>query len=300
MRVSERSWPEVETDAIDVGALIRSLWSDRWLIVALTTLFAVSGIAYALLAREWFQADVVLIQSDSRAMSSTLNQLGSLASLAGINIGGPGGKSPAPLAVLRSREFAREFIQDEKLLQVVLFDKWDSKKGRWKDMNPKRQPDIRDAVATFDKSIRAVYEDKRTGLVTLSVTWTNPDEAAAWANLLVKRLNARLRSQAIAESEENIGYLQKEMASTTITPLQQSIGKVLESEMEKLMLARGQEQFAFKVIDSAVSPKKRIRPKRVLVVAASALCGLLCSAVFVLIRSSGFLRVVRSEAANPG
>jgi succinate-semialdehyde dehydrogenase/glutarate-semialdehyde dehydrogenase len=82
-----------------------------------------------------------------------------------------------------------------------------------------------------------------------------------------------LRAQALQDAQRNIKYLQGEIAATNVTSLQQAIGKVIESEMQKLLLARGNEEYAFKVIDKAVQPKKRDKPKRALVVLGAALGG---------------------------
>ena len=143
--------------------------------------------------------------------------------------------------------------------------------------------DIRDAVDYFDTGVRAIGEDKKSGLITLSVTWTDAALATEWANELVKRANQRLRSQALQESERNIKYLQGEIAATNVTALQQAIGKVIESEMQKLLLARGSEEFAFKVIDKAVQPKKRAKPQRMLVVLGAAVGGALFALFLVLV-----------------
>jgi uncharacterized protein involved in exopolysaccharide biosynthesis len=200
-----------------------------------------------------------------------LAQLGGLASLAGINIGGGGSQNS--VAVLKSKDFAREFIEDKQLMPVLLADRM------------KTQPpvDIRDAVDYFDKDLRAIGEDKKSGLITLSVTWTDAASATEWANELVKRANQRLRAQALQESERNIKYLQGEIAATNVTALQQAIGKVIESEMQKLLLARGSEEFAFKVIDKAVEPKKRAKPQRAMIAIGATLAGGFLSLVLVLI-----------------
>jgi uncharacterized protein involved in exopolysaccharide biosynthesis len=287
-------------DGLDILELIALLWKERWLVVAVTGLCTLGGVAYALLATQWYQADVVLLQqNDNKSLSSGLSQLGGLASLAGINISG-GVQAQAPVAVLKSRDFAREFINDKKLIPVLYADEWDAKAERWKDSNPKKQPDIRDAVKYFDKTVRAVSEDKKTGLVTLSITWTDSNTTAEWANTLVDRINARLREQAIAEAEHNITYLRGEMGATTVASLQQSIGKVLESEMQKLLLARGREEFAFKIIDHATPPKKRIRPQRVIVVILGAFLGMAFSVFVVMVRrarkASQMTRVAASGA----
>ena len=263
------SAPEDEIDLLELLALF---WRRKWFIVAVTSLFAAGGVAYALLAQEWWRAEVVMTQVDSKQVSGGLAQLGGLASLAGINIGAGGGSQNA-VAVLKSKDFAREFIEEKNLLPVLMAEKLDVKPP----------VDIRDAVDYFDKDVRAIGEDKKSGLITLSVTWTDPSLATEWANELVKRANQRLRAQALQESERNIKYLQGEIAATNVTAVQQAIGKVIESEMQKLLLARGSEEFAFKVIDKAVEPKKRAKPQRAMIAIGATLAGGFLSLVLVLI-----------------
>jgi uncharacterized protein involved in exopolysaccharide biosynthesis len=260
-------------DEIDLWELWETIWSGRWLIVAITSVFTLGGVTYALLAQEWYSASVVLSPSDKKGGGGALAQFGGLASLAGISL--PGAGQGEPVAVLKSKDFARVFITDQNLMPV-LFDGADFSK---------RKPDIRDAVAAFD-GIRSVSEDKKSGLVTLSVRWKDPDTAAEWANLLVKRLNDRLRTQAEAESERNVAFLQREIAATSVVSLQQSMGRVLEGEMQKLMLARGNEEFAFKVIDRATPPKQRDAPKRTLIALVSLLAGGFLSLLAVFVRKA--------------
>ncbi len=287
----------VGDNGIDVLELLAALWRDKWLVIAVTGLCTLAGVAYALIAKEWFQADVILLQqTDNKSMSSGLAQLGGLASLAGINIPGSG-SAQAPVAVLKSLDFAREFIQDKNLITVLLVDEWDAKAGHWKVTNPKKQPDIRDAVKFFDKTVRAVAEDKKTGLVTMSITWTDPVVTADWANTLVDRVNARLREQAMLEAQRNIEYLRGEMSATSVTSLQQSIGKVLESEMQKLLLARGRDEYAFKTIDHAFPPKTRVKPQRVVVVITGFILGGVLSLFLVMLRRARRARLTSAMKA---
>jgi uncharacterized protein involved in exopolysaccharide biosynthesis len=266
---------------IDLVDLWRTIWRGKWLIMGITALFAIVSIAYALLAPQWYRAEVLLVPAEDQAAKGLAAQLGGLASLAGIDMGE--GSTAEPIAVLKSREFARAFIEDYGLLTVLLADLWDEEAKRWKASDPKDWPDVRDAVKFFDENVRGVYEDARTGLVTLSVEWKDPSIAAEWANILVKRLNERMRGRALAEAEANVTFLQSEMGSTSIVSLQQSIGRLLEGELQKLMLARGNEEFAFRVIDKAEPPKRRSKPKRaLLVILATVLGGVIATLAVVL------------------
>jgi uncharacterized protein involved in exopolysaccharide biosynthesis len=261
-------------DEIDLWELWETIWSGRSLIVAIAGLFTLGGVTYALLAQEWYKADVVLAPAEKKSISGALGQFSGLAALAGVDIPGAGEKEP--VAVLKSNAFSGSFIEDQKLVAVLL--EGQSFEG---DV-----PDIRDAVKAFNTNIRSVTEDKKTGLVTLSIRWKDPETAAKWANLLVERVNDRLRNQALAESERNVAYLQREIAASSVVSLQQSMGRVLEGEMQKLMLARGNEEFAFKVIDRAVPPKQRDAPKRTLIVLVSFLAGGFLGILAVFVRKA--------------
>jgi uncharacterized protein involved in exopolysaccharide biosynthesis len=243
------------------------------------------GIIYALLARSWYRVDVVMLPVKGGGTSINVGQLGSLAGLVGLDLGSDE-ESLEAVATLKSKEFIRAFIEDGDLLPVLFAKRWDSEKGAWRTTDARHQPDIRDGVLYFERNIRSISEDKVTGLITLSVRWTDPDLAAQWATALVGRLNEQLRQQAIHEGERNVGFLRSEMEATNLVSLQQSLGKVLESETQRLLLAKNKEEFAFKVVDPAVVPKKPYKPRLVLVAIGSAVMGLLFSMFLVLVRSS--------------
>lgn len=66
--------------------------------------------------------------------------------------------------------------------------------------------------------------------------------------------------------------------------VRQAVGRLLESEMQELMFARGRSEFAFRVIDGAESPKRRFEPHRLIIVgAATALAALIASMALVWI-----------------
>lgn len=271
----------------DSGTLTATAWRGRWLILAFVVGFAILATAYALLATEWYTAEVVLtpagVKSTQTGLSSQLEGLGLLAGLAG-SLGLSGQRIAEPIGVLKSRDFARQFIDDHGLLHVLLADDWDARRGRWKETNPRRQPDIRDAIEYFDKHVLRVDEDKKTGLITIGVRWKDAAVAASWANEIVDRLNDRMRSRALAESDANVAYLQHVLTDTNVVEVKLAISRLLETELQKSMVARGDKQYAFRVVDHADVPKWRSWPKRKIVVALGILAGGLVGFLAVLAR----------------
>jgi len=272
-------------DTLSLRQFWQVLWQGKRTVIASTIIFAVGSVAYALLAKEVFRAEVLLVPATEQSAPLLGGQLGGIAALAGVNVGD--GKDVEALAVLQSRKFARDFIEQFDLLPVFFEKDWDADTNRWLQKDPADAPDVRDGVKFFHEEILSVSEARSTGLVTLAVEWTDPDIAAAWAGILVQRLNDRLREKALQEAETNVAYLQSEMASTTLVTLQESIGRLLESELPKLMLAKGNEEFAFKIVDPAVSPKHRVRPKRALTAVIGTILGGLLGMFIVLVGHSG-------------
>jgi uncharacterized protein involved in exopolysaccharide biosynthesis len=272
-------------DKISLRQIWQILWQGKGIVIATTIVFAVGSIAYALLAKEIFRAEVLLAPAAEQSAPMLGGQLGGIAALAGVSMGDS--NDVEALAVLQSRKFARDFIEQLDLLPVFFEKNWDAANKRWAQEDPDDVPDVRDGVKFFHEKILSVSEARSTGLVTLAIEWTDPDMAAAWASVLVQRLNDRLREKALQEAETNVAYLQSELASTTLVTLQESIGRLLESELPKLMLAKGNEEFAFKILDPAVSPKHRVRPKRALTVVIGTIMGGLLGMFMVLVGHSG-------------
>jgi uncharacterized protein involved in exopolysaccharide biosynthesis len=276
--------PAYDDDRISLRELWDKLWQGKLTVIAITAVFAVASVTYALLATEVYRAEVLVAPAEDQSMPMLGGQLGGLAALAGVSVGG--GSEAEPLAVLNSRDFARQFIEDYALLPVFFEDIWDAGNNAWLVDDPADAPDIRDAIRYFRENVLKVTEERTTGLVTIAVEWTDPAVAAAWADVLVERLNDRLRERALEEAETNVAYLTQEMAKSSLVTMQQSIGQLLQSELQKLMLARGNAEFAFKVIDPAIPPKQRARPKRSMIVIIGTFLGGLVGAFVVLVTQS--------------
>ena len=75
-----------EEDSIDIIALLKTLWIGKKLIVIITILFFVIGCIVALLSPVVYTSQTTFIPQVSDDQSSTKAGLGSLASLAGINL----------------------------------------------------------------------------------------------------------------------------------------------------------------------------------------------------------------------
>lgn len=266
--------------------VIYLLWRARITVALIVVIFVLAAVTYVSVVPETYTSRIVLVPVDRGAdPAGTLSRLGGLASIAGLAI--PGQSSvQEPMAVLGSRDLLREFIETNGLLPVLFSEKWDSAAAKWKDSGSKEPPDIRDAVSLFDRKVRTVVDDKKTGLVTLSIRWKDSTLVRDWAEGLVRLANSRIREGSLRQAEENVKYLSSVIATSSIPAVQQAIGRILESELQKELLARGNEEFAFRVVDPPEVPKRPVGPRKMLLGAVSLILGLAAALVFVVLRDA--------------
>ena len=87
----------------------------------------------------------------------------------------------------------------------------------------------------------SVSQDKKAGLVTLSIEFEKPKLTAKWANKLVVKINTHLREQAVKESKKSIEYLTNQLKKTNKIELQQVLFNLIESQTKTIMLANVRE-----------------------------------------------------------
>jgi uncharacterized protein involved in exopolysaccharide biosynthesis len=276
-----------ELNLIEIATI---LWRSKLLIIAISLVCGIAAAATAFAMPNKYEASVLMsvVTEDATSrglgsLNSMVSQLGGLASLAGLSTSSSSNKA-VPQATLQSEALTERYIKEHDLLPILYPKLWDPAKRVWRTDNPEKMPTLWKANEMFKKRIRSVNENSKTGLLTLTITWTDAHLAAQWANDLVRLTNGYLRDKAIAESERNIAYLEDQASHTNVVVLQQSIYALAESEIEKAMVARGNEEYALKVIDSATVPEKHSSPQRLLIILGSVLFGGLLSAVIVLIR----------------
>ncbi len=266
-------------------------WRDRWLVFLIVAGITCAAVVYSLVATPWYRAQAVLMFADEGLQPGLGGQLGGLAALAGLDGLNGGSSRGEALAVLRSRDFASEFIRANGLLQI--FEKFpDGQVNEPGETAPTANLDTRDAVRFFHENVFSIQEDRNTGQITLSVYWTDPGVAANWAAILIEQINQRMRQRALREAEENIFFLKNELSSNSLVTLQQSIGNLLQNELQKLMLARGNDEFAFRIIDPPEPPDRRARPRRTLLVMTTFVIAGMLSIFVVFVRNA--LRVAQS------
>lgn len=270
-----------EVDVVDLALIV---WRSKRFVVL--CMMAVGGLfaIYAFTATPLYRAEVVLVQAEPDSSEGLLGKVGDLASLAGISTPGQS-KAQERVAVLRSRDLAREFIEKEGLEPQLSSVSRGGIIARTLAHVTEGKPDPRDELRFFDRQVRQVDDDKKNGIIRLGIIWKNSEVAANWANAFALLADTKLREAAHREAQQNVEYLEGELVKTNIPAMQESLSKLLESEMRNVLLTRGGVEYAFKVIDRATAPKEKYSPQRLLLVAVGLVVGLIVGIASVIMRN---------------
>ena len=287
-------------DEIDLRELFAVLWAGRIKIVAITAIFAIVSLIYALSVPNQYKATALLSSADSSdgGLSAALGQLGGLASLAGVSLGG-GESSEGQIAqeIMQSWSFIEGFIEDNNLaVGVYAADGWDKSSNELQinsglyDVSKSQwlvePPSSWSLFKTFS-GILSVSEDKKSGLVSVSIEYYSPLIAKQWLDLYVAAINEHMQKREMAKVTRNIEYLQAQIKKTNIAEMQEVFYTIIEEQIKSKMLAEASPEYAFVAVSPSMVPEQKSQPKRALMCILGTLLGGMLSVLLVLVLHYG-------------
>ena len=295
----------IADDEIDLRELFAVIWQGKWLIIAITALFAVASVVYAINQPNIYKSEALLAPAEQEGgggLSALAGQFGGLASLAGVNLGG-GSSNKAQLAieVLKSRQFTSDFIQKHNILPDLMAAKtwdmqtntvvynsemYDAQNNKWlREVEApfKPEPSMQEAFKVFSKIISA-STDKESGMVTVSVEHVSPSVAQQWVSWLIEDINKSMKERDVLEAVKSTDFLTQQLEQTKIADIRAVLYKLVEEQTKTIMFAKVRDEYVFKTIDAALVPEEKFKPKRALICVLGVLLGGMLSVMIVLIR----------------
>lgn len=292
-------------DEIDLRELFGVLWAGKIMIIAVTALFAVGSVFYALSIPNQYKATALLApaQSGGSGLSSALGQLGGLASLAGVSVGG-GKSSESQIAqeIMKSRSFVESFIANNDLaVEVYAAKGWSKSSDNLKldrnvydptdevwlindDETGELRPPSGWALFKRFRKILSISEDQKSGLVSVSIEYYSPKMAKEWLDLYVAAINAHMQARQVTKVSNNISYLEAQIAKTSIAEMREVFYTIIEEQTKNKMVAEASPDYAFIAVSPSMAPEEKSKPSRALICVLGTLLGGMLGVVIVLMR----------------
>jgi uncharacterized protein involved in exopolysaccharide biosynthesis len=290
-------------DEIDLKELMLTIWAGKWIIIGVTFVFSVLSIIYALDQPNMYTSEALLAPVEQeQSLGGLQGQLGGLASLAGINLGG-GASNNTQLAIeiLKSRQFVSEFIQKHNILpDLMAVEAWNlsdntivynanlyiASEDKWiREVALPRvpKPSLQEAYKVFNGALSVTKTEN--GMITLAIDHVSPFIAQQWVDWLIEDINQTMKIRDVTEAEESTAFLTSQLEKTQLTDIREVLFKLVEEQTKTIMFANVRDEYVFKTIDPAMVPEEKSGPKRSLIVVVGTMLGGMLSVFVVLIRS---------------
>ena len=289
-------------DEIDLRELFHVLWDKIFYIGAITSIFSLISIIYALMLPNIYQSQAVMMPMEAnQGMSGMLGQYSGMASLAGISLPSESGsKAQEAIARIQSFEFfSNSFLPHIKLENLMAVKKWNqasntltydasafnSESGQWvRKVKPPTStiPSSQKAYEQY-QAIMSVSEDKKTSFVTLSVEHESPVIAQQWVEIMMDQIDQVMRDQDRQTALQSIAYLNSLAPTVNYEEISKALASLQQEQMKRLMMVEANENYIFKVLDSPIVPEMKVKPKRSLIVILGTILGMMLSVLGVLV-----------------
>ena len=272
----------IEEDEIDLKELFSTIWKNKFKIVIFSFIITSLTIVYTLSIPNSYKSETKLIPQTTQSKSS-LGGLGSLAGMANIDLGVDGEVDATTSfnTILNDYNFEKYIIKKYNLIEKLkpnkehlvfalgydgiynIFHKKEDNKEDQKSLDEQ----MFDAYKTLTLMI-SIASDKKTSLITLSVTSQDRFLAKKLVNIYLKELTSYLRKMQMINVDKQLSYYHKELEHSTDLALKDQLSKLASSLVQIKVLSKAKELYNVKqlTIAQVAYIKDKTKPKRGLIV----------------------------------
>lgn len=289
---------------INLLKIFKILWAKKITILLITSLFSLFSIFIALSLPNIYTSKILLAPTESEeSLNSSIGNFSPLTSLRlpGVNLPiDTSSKSVEAVERIKSFEFfSNYFLPNIKLENLMAVKSWipqsntivyynnlyDQEKNIWtRSADPsKNRPSAQEAFIVY-REIMNIREIKKNFFVTISMEHHSPIIAKKWVEIVFNNINESMREADMINAQNSINFLNTSSKSTNVQSIRDVISRLLENQMQILMLASSNKSYVFKVLDSPIVPEKKSSPNRGIIVFLGTLLGGMFAILIVLYR----------------
>jgi uncharacterized protein involved in exopolysaccharide biosynthesis len=273
----------------DLGAIWLRLVRGWKTPVAMAAVAALLGLHSLMGAKPVYSVHMLIMPAPTEQSAASVPG-GALSTLLGF----AGGSSETSNYVryqnlLFSNAVAQRMQDRYGMLQYVFASDWDAKNHRWIERHTLRgditapllrlanipvwsPPDIT-ALAQFLRSSLIVLPSTTNDIIDVSMNDNNVAYAIHIMLTANEEANTVLRDQVARRARQQVDYLQRKLAQTTVEDYRQTLLALLSSEEKTLMLTQTDASFAAEIISPPMASPRPVAPRPVLTLFVAILVG---------------------------
>ena len=288
---------------VDDLLVINLVWKRKLFIVSFVFICVLASVFFTLALPNKYTSEVIASPANADGkggLSGLASDVGGLAAIAGINLGGGSdGRIHHAIELMKSWTFLGHIIETYKLKpKIMAAYKWDSSlhkivfdkeiyavdEERWlvDSDGVSKEPSSWETYQAFSQMLRISFDNKNA-LIRISIEHISPTFAHELVNILVKEINAYFQAQDIIKSKKNIAFLNAKIEDTQITEMRSIFYGMIESQTRTLMLAEVSNEYLIETIVPAKIAEEKSAPARSIIVFLTLIFSTMLSVFFILI-----------------
>jgi len=279
-------------DEINLLDLLIVLGKHKKMIVGVTFFVALLAIGSSLLMPKIYTATARILPPQQSQSSATalLNQLGGLAGMAGSSLGI---KNPNDLyvAMLESRSLMEKIVKRFDLQKVY------------------EQETMTDTLKVLENS--TAFNSGKDGVISVEVSDKDPQLAANIANAFIEELNTLMQTYSLTDASQKRTFFEQQLRqakdrltnaelvldktpNTSLEYLdairnlkyQEAVWEIIAKQFEMSKMDEAKDFPLIQVLDKAIPPEKKSKPKRSLIVILATLVAFFLAVIWAFIKEA--------------
>ncbi|MEL0187020.1 MAG: Wzz/FepE/Etk N-terminal domain-containing protein [Flavobacteriaceae bacterium] len=289
-------------DEINLVDLFLILFKSKYIIIVVTSIFALFSILYSLSIPNKYTSSATLsiIEDKNSSGKSLLSGFSSIASIAGINLSSQNSvdKTSLVISTINSRIFFKNLLKSKDILPNILaaidFDNigkliiyneeiYDPVKKNWKSFGHKNKPSYLDGYKAY-RNLVNIEQDKNSNIIYISVSHVSPIFSHDLLVTIIDELNNLTKLNDFKESTEALNYLNNQLEQPIPNNTKEAINELILIQIETQMLSDIRDEYIVRAIDPPFIPEEKSEPNRALICIIITLIGFFSAAFYSFIR----------------
>lgn len=281
--------------------LLGIFWKYKTRLLSLTTSITILSIALSyLIPNQYTSTGLYEIRQVDQSQPD-LSGLGGYASLAGLDLPGGGSSKDAEhvVEILKSKIILKNLLTIEGYRENLVAAKkydfgsgelsyknnlYDPQKKVWKRKQKNNIGSIPSYVEVHQnvayKKLK-ISRDKATNFIEISFEHPSPYFAKDFIETIVTTTNSKIKEDDLSDATKALTYLKEELDKVEFEEIRMSISKLIEENINIIMLANIYDDYSLVAIEPPFIPEKKSSPSRILALMMSFLIGIAISIISV-------------------
>lgn len=295
------SSPEVH-QGLDFSGILILVWRRKFRVLAIIAASFALGVFYLQVAQKSYATElkVTAAASSSNSIGSRLGNLGGLAAVAGLPIGGSSKAEPFDLYLeaLTSRSVSDRLAKDPLIMRTIFSRDWDSDRRIWRQPLPTVTESARALLGLGNVPWRApdgarlreylqreivITKNSKTPITMIGYEAVDPAFGVHLLAEMNRLADNQVRVGALQRATEFQAYLTGVLPTVGLAEVRQSLATALTQQYESVMMAKSTLAYSALALSAPQVSLAPTRPKVTIILALSLLLGVIVGLAAALV-----------------